>query len=233
MDGKEKRRVLQDITADVPAGSVVTLVGPSGSGKSSLLSLCNLLSTPDEGEIWVQDKEVRTWDIKKLRRHVGLAFQTAPMLPGTVLDNLLSAARLHHFSFEEPERLIQYVGLPENILKRDARDLSGGQKQRIALARTLVNEPAVLLLDEITSALDPIAAREIEELIISIHKEKQNTILWVTHDLEQARRVGDFTWLIVEGQIIEQAATSLFFSCPEKEQTRLFLQREHVEEIEP
>ncbi|KAB7708211.1 ATP-binding cassette domain-containing protein [Bacillus aerolatus] len=226
VNGSEKQMVLQNITGDVPAGAVVTLVGPSGSGKSTLLSLCNLLLTPDEGEVRIEGKEVREWDVNKLRQHAALAFQTAPMIPGTVHDNLMLAARLHDISLQSPEELIQYVGLSKNILPRSAEELSGGQKQRVALARTLVNQSSILMLDEMTSALDPSAAKEIEELIIKIHKDEQKTILWVTHDLEQARRVGDYTWLLANGRLIEKAETHSFFHYPEKELTRRFLQGE-------
>lgn len=229
-NGEGKETVLQQITAKVPAGSIVTLVGPSGSGKSTILSLCNLLITPDRGRVIVEGKEVRDWNVHELRRHVGLAFQMGTMLPGTVKDNLLLAARLHQLETEATERIMQYVGLSEGMLARQADELSGGQKQRVALARTLVNRPSILLLDEVTSALDPAAARGIEELIIKIHNDRQNTILWVTHDLEQAKRVGDFTWLLAEGRLVEQADTASFFSQPKEPFTRRFLKGELSEE---
>lgn len=226
VNGKEKRMVLKNVTAEVPEGAIVTLVGPSGSGKSTLLSLCNLLLTPDEGEVWIQGREVRNWDVNKLRQQAALAFQTAPMIPGTVHDNLLLAARIHGTALSSPEELLRYVGLSKDLLQRSAEEISGGQKQRVALARTLVNESSILMLDEITSALDPSAAREIEELIMKIHKDEHKTILWVTHDLEQARRIGHYTWLLVEGQLIEKADTESFFHQPKEELTRRFLRGE-------
>ena len=121
-------------------------------------------------------------------------------------------------------KYMDYVGLTEDLLSREAKELSGGQRQRLSLARTLVNEPAVLLLDEVTSALDPISAHEIEELILRINREQHTTILWVTHDLSQAERVSDQTWLLVDGRLVEAAPTKLFFTEPKEEQTRQFLE---------
>ncbi len=216
--------VLKNVSSKVEKGSIVTLIGPSGSGKSTILSLCNLLQTPDEGEILVQGKEVREWDIQELRRKVGIAFQSAPMIAGSALENLSLPVQLQGRNLDDPMKYLDYVGLTADLLSREAKELSGGQRQRLSLARTLVNKPTVLLLDEVTSALDPISAREIEELILRINREHHTTILWVTHDLSQAERVSDQTWLIVDGRLVEESPTKLFFSEPKEEQTRQFLE---------
>lgn len=223
---KEHTYILHNVSASVPKGKVVTIVGPSGSGKSTLLSLCNLLITPDAGEVLVYSTEVRKWNVQKLRRQVGLAFQTAAMLPGTILYNLTLSSCLHKTDQGNPEEMMDYVGLPRELLDREAEDLSGGQKQRLSLARMLVTNPSIMLLDEITSALDLSAAKEIEKLIMKIHQDSGNTILWVTHDLAQAQRVGDYTWLIADGQLVESAETDQFFHQPEHEETQLFLKGE-------
>jgi putative ABC transport system ATP-binding protein len=217
--------VLNGISGKVPNGTILTIIGPSGSGKSTILSLCNLLITPDEGRIYVHGKDVQQWDVKELRRQVGIAFQAAPMLQGTVLDNLLLPVRLHGTNLKEPEKYLEYVGLSKELLTREAKELSGGQRQRLSLARTLINMPSVLLLDEVTAALDTISAHEIEELILRINQEQHTTILWVTHDLSQAERVGEQTWLIIDGTIIESASTKQFFSEPKDSRTRHFLER--------
>lgn len=224
MNQQETVAVLKEVSGNVDKGSIITIIGPSGSGKSTVLSLCNLLQTPDEGEIRIQGKEIREWDIQELRRRVGIAFQSAPMISGTALDNLSLPLRLQGNTLNNPMKYMEYVGLTEDLLLRDAKDLSGGQKQRLSLARTLVNEPAVLLLDEVTSALDPISSHEIEELILRINREQNTTILWVTHDLSQAERVSDQTWLIADGRLVEAAPTKLFFTEPKEEQTKQFLE---------
>lgn len=223
-EGAETVQVLKGINGEVEKGSIHTIIGPSGSGKSTILSLCNLLQTPDEGELYIGDKEVRQWDVQDLRRYVGIAFQSAPMTKGTVLENLSLPLRLQGKILEDPTIYMKKVGLPEELLKREAKELSGGQRQRLSLARTLINRPSVLLLDEVTSALDTKTAQGIEELILEINKEQQTTILWVTHDLNQAQRVGDTTWLIKDGFVAESGPTSELFSNPKKEQTKEFLE---------
>ncbi|MBA9028095.1 MULTISPECIES: ABC transporter ATP-binding protein [Bacillaceae] len=224
LNQQEVVNVLKGVSGKVEKGEIVTIIGPSGSGKSTILSLCNLLLTPDEGEVWIQGKDVGDWDIQTLRRQVGIAFQGAPMLTGTVQENLSLPKRLQGKTLENPKKYMEYVGLTEDLLLRQAKELSGGQRQRLSLARTLVNDPAILLLDEVTSALDSLSAHEVEELILRINRERQTTILWVTHDQSQAERVGDQTWLVIEGRIVEAAPTKQFFVKPKQEQTKQFLE---------
>lgn len=225
INDNQEMYALKKVSGSVAKGSILTIIGPSGSGKSTILSMCNLLSTPDEGEIYIGEKEIREWNIQELRRYVGIAFQSAPMLSGTVRENLCLPVRLNGQSLEEPEKYLEYVGLPKDLLTREASELSGGQRQRLSLARTLVNKPSVLLLDEVTSALDSISSHEIEELIMRINAEKKTTIIWVTHDLNQAERVGTQTWMVMEGILVEAAPTELFFSQPKDSRTKEFLHK--------
>jgi putative ABC transport system ATP-binding protein len=222
--------VLKGINGKIEKGTITTIIGPSGSGKSTILSLCNLLQTPDKGEVRIQGKAVQDWDIQELRRRVGIAFQAAPMLNGTALENLTLPARLQGKTLGDPNTYMEYVGLTEDLLTREAKELSGGQQQRLSLARTLVNKPSILLLDEVTSALDSISAHEVEELILRINREYHTTILWVTHDLSQAERVGNQTWLVMDGKLIEASPTKIFFSNPEETLTKEFLdmKREYI-----
>ena len=215
--------VLDGISGSIPRGAIVTLVGPSGSGKSTLLSLCNLLASPDAGDVIIDGEEVRQWAIPALRRRVGLVFQSPVMFPGTVLDNLGYGPMLRGEPLTNPEDFLHRVGLPEDLLLRNASTLSGGQQQRVALARTLVNDPDIILLDEVTSSLDPGAARDVEDWILRIHQERPTTLLWVTHNLEQARRVGHDTWFLEQGHLVEATDTARFFGDPKEEATRRFL----------
>lgn len=190
--------VLQDVTGDIQQGAIVAVLGPSGSGKSTLLSMCNLMRTPDSGEVNIYGKEVREWNVNELRRTAALAFQSAPVLDGTVRDNLSLVQRLHQSQLYSPEKLASLAGLPPELLDRSARDLSGGQRQRLSLTRTLSNPSSILLLDEITSTLDPVSALEIEELIKRQHPEKKWTVMWVTHNMEQAKRIADTIWFMAD-----------------------------------
>ncbi|QDY84681.1 ATP-binding cassette domain-containing protein [Paenibacillus polymyxa] len=219
----QQRAVLNKITAKVSHGKITTLVGPSGSGKSTLLSLCNLLLTSDEGQISVLGKPITEWEIPELRRKVALVFQDAPMLQGTVLYNLQTVERLHGKVLEDPVGLLERVGLTRDLLEQKAQELSGGQRQRLALARTLANRPDILLLDEITSALDPASVKEVEELLLQMNKEEGTTMIWITHHMEQARRVGHETWLMIDGRLVEQADTEAFFNAPQHSETRKFV----------
>ncbi|MBX5436034.1 MAG: ATP-binding cassette domain-containing protein [Alicyclobacillaceae bacterium] len=219
VDGRD-RHLLRGVNGSVTPGRVVTLVGPSGAGKSTLLSLCNLLQTPDEGAVFVWGWEVRQWPVRELRRRVGLVMQQPVMLPGTVADNLAAAARLHAEAEPDNRGLLRLVGLPAELLARPAGALSGGEKQRIALLRTLANRPEILLLDEATSALDRESAAVVEELVLRRVRDEGLTVLWVTHDLALARRVGDETWLVVDGRVVEQRPTAAFFDDPQSEWAR-------------
>ncbi|PWI57040.1 phosphate ABC transporter ATP-binding protein [Sulfoacidibacillus thermotolerans] len=218
--------ILKGVTAAVAPGDIVALIGPSGSGKSTLLSLCNLLITADAGKVFVDGINVLDWNITELRRKVGLVFQTPTIFPGTVRTNIELARVLQGDTFNQPERYLQNVGLSADLLDHEASELSGGQKQRVALARVLATEPKVLLLDEVTSALDPSAARDVEEWILHIHEKNKTTMLWVTHNLEQALRVSHWVWLMIGGQLIEVTETRQFFTSPQTELGRLFLQGE-------
>ncbi|MCM3239187.1 phosphate ABC transporter ATP-binding protein [Heyndrickxia oleronia] len=220
----ETIQVLKGINGKIQKGTITTIIGPSGSGKSTILSLCNLLSTPTEGEIFIRGKEIRQWDVQKLRCYVGIAFQSAPLIKGSALDNLMLPAKLHGRTLAQPKKYMEYVGLSEDLLDRPAKELSGGQRQRLSLARTLVNAPSILLLDEVTSALDSISSHEVEELIKKLNHEHGTTILWVTHDLDQAKRVGDQTWLVLDGKLIEAGPTNEFFESPSERQTQQFLE---------
>lgn len=218
--------VLDQINGEIKQGSITTLVGPSGSGKSTLLSLCNRLVTPDQGSIYIQGKEIQSWSITELRRRVGIVFQDAPMLQGTVLYNLQTPERLHGIHIGDPATLLEQVGLPPHLLTQQVQDLSGGQKQRLGIARTLANQPDILLLDEITSALDPSAVREVEQLLLEVNRQSGITLIWVTHQMEQAQRVGQDTWFLVGGHLLEQRSTADFFAYPETEEAQRFIRGE-------
>jgi putative ABC transport system ATP-binding protein len=228
VEGEVTRTILKNISGNVPQGQILALVGPSGAGKSTLLSLCNLLLTPDAGQVVVLGKEIREWSIPELRRTVGMVFQSATVFPGTVYDNLNLGPKLRGEKLEEPKRWLRALDLSEDWLSRNAEELSGGQKQRIALARTLINRPKILLLDEVTSALDPTSTQIVESLIEDWRKDAGGTAVWVTHHLRQARRQSAETWFLEDGELVESGPSEALFTNPKDERTRAFLLQQDV-----
>jgi putative ABC transport system ATP-binding protein len=192
------RPVLQGLSAHLPAGASA-IVGPSGCGKSSLLRLLNRLADPDSGAVRYRGRSVAEYDPLALRREVCLVPQLPALLEGTVEDNVLYAARLAH---SEPDlaRLLDLAGLDPSFGPRDADLLSVGEQQRVMLARALALEPTVLLLDEPTSALDDAAREAIERSLIRLRERLDVSLVVVTHDLDQAQRLGDSLLRIDHGR---------------------------------
>ncbi|MBY0097148.1 phosphate ABC transporter ATP-binding protein [Mesobacillus maritimus] len=226
----EDIHILKDITGSFPEGRITTLVGPSGAGKSTLLKLCNGLLSPDSGEIFIKNKHINRYEPVQLRRLVGIALQSAPMVRGTVMNNMALPKVLQGetLSEEEAAELLDDVGLESDFLHRSIKDLSGGQRQKVSIARTLVNRPRILLLDEITSSLDRTSTQEIEELIVKINQKYGVTIIWITHNLQQAIQVGDYTWVMMEGEVVETGESELL-KAPDNEKVQRFVKGEGEE----
>lgn len=203
--------ILNNISGVFYESKITTLVGPSGAGKTTLLKMCNGLLSPTTGEIFLHDKPLDSYESTSLRRNVGIVLQNAPIIRGTVYENLALPLSLQNKKLSKGTviSLLEDVGLKENILTRQAVDLSGGQRQKLAIARTLMNRPNILLLDEITSSLDPTSVQEIEQLILKINEKYDVTIIWITHNIDQAKRIGDFTWVMMSGQLLESGDSNL------------------------
>lgn len=219
--------ILNNITGFFVEGKITTLVGPSGAGKTTLFRLCNRLISPNEGEIYVKGHNITSYVPTELRRMVGLALQNATMLSGNVYKNLSLPRTLRGNQLPEGEAksLLLDVGLGEEFLYRNVKDLSGGQRQKVSIARTLVNKPDILLLDEITSSLDRVSKQEIETLIKEINQKYHVTIIWITHNLQQALTIGDYTWVMMNGQLIESGESSLL-NHPTNEKVKQFVKGE-------
>ncbi|WP_438297728.1 ABC transporter ATP-binding protein [Sporosarcina sp. FA15] len=217
--------ILKNITGSFPEGKITTLVGPSGAGKTTLLKLCNGLISSTSGDIFIHDKLISTYEPVELRRHVGIALQSAPMIKGTVYHNLALPTELQGKKLPEQDaiKILEDVGLDVQFLHRKTNELSGGQRQKVSIARTLINRSEILLLDEITSALDRTSLHEIEELIVKINRVYGTTIIWITHNLEQALSIGDYTWVLMNGQVIETGESDLLKS-PTNEFVKQFVQ---------
>ncbi len=201
VDGPYGVRVA-DADGEVPGGQVVVLVGPSGAGKSTLLRLCNRLDVPTAGRVVFRGDDVAGLDPMSLRRRVGMVFQRPTPFPGTVAENLRIAEP--GLADAEAAAALLRVGLDEHFLDRPATELSGGEAQRVCLARTLVTAPEVVLMDEPTSSVDPAARHALESLARGLAADGVS-VLWVTHDLDQMRRVGDHALVVVAGRIAHAA----------------------------
>jgi putative ABC transport system ATP-binding protein len=201
-----ERWALRGASGAAPATGITVLAGPSGSGKTSLLRLCNRLDVPDEGEVHFRGENVQHLDPLALRRRVGLVSQRAVLFGGTVRDNLCVA--LPDGDDAAFAQALARASLDATFLDRPGQQLSGGEAQRVCLARTLVTAPEVLLLDEPTSALDAGPRLAFERLARGLADEGM-PILWVTHDLDQLRRVADHVLVLDEGRVCRAGGVAL------------------------
>ena len=227
-----QRAVLSNITTNVQKGAITALIGPTGSGKSTLLRTFNRMNDKVTGyrhdgdvlldghSIWSPHVELMT-----LRRRVGMLFQRPNPFPMSIMDNVVSGVRAHKMASrsamrEITERRLTEVGLWDAVssrLKDSPFRLSGGQQQLLCLARALAVDPEVLLLDEPTSSLDPLATESIEALIKTL--TPKITVVIVTHNLAQARRVADSTIFLYQGHMVEHGTTEQVFENPAHEET--------------
>ena len=223
--------VLKGIDLDVAEGEVVCLIGASGSGKSTLLRCLNLLEQVDDGDIWLRDVEITDprIDVDAIRRRIGIVFQAYNLFPHkTVLDNIVLApvtagGRSRGEATSAAHELLARIGLEDRAgAYPDA--LSGGQQQRVALVRAIAMQPEVLLLDEITSALDPMLVGEVLDVIRGLRSEGM-TIVMATHEMAFAREVADRIVFMADGRIEESGPPEQLFTAPKSPRTAEFLAR--------
>ncbi len=202
--------VLQDLSLDVPEGELLVVIGPSGSGKSSLLRCVNRLSDIDSGAILLDGASIYDLPVIELRRKVGMMFQKTAAFEGSVADNISFGARLQGQPLSRAEilALMAQVSLEAALADKPASDLSGGQEQRLAIARALSLNPSLLLLDEPTSSLDPIATSRVEDALLQLRAHTALTMIWVSHSIEQARRIGSRALLLDAGRVIREDTVS-------------------------
>lgn len=226
--------VLDDISFSIGRGEVVVIVGPSGCGKSTFLRCLNKLEDIDEGAIYMDGELLDSRNKShSLREKVGMVFQSYDLFPNmTILGNLMLAPckvqrRDKREVREEAEQLLCRVGLADRM-KDYPRQLSGGQKQRVAIVRALIMHPEILLLDEITAALDPEMVREVLQVVLELAGDGMTMVI-VTHEMEFARAVADRIVFIDKGKIVEQGAPEKFFDSPETDRAKQFLNSFHYQ----
>ena len=235
LDGVRKHfgdhHVLTGVSLEVDEGQVVCLIGASGSGKSTLLRCVDLLEVVDDGTIWLDDRDITAPDVNPdgVRREVAIVFQAYNLFPHlSVLDNITlgprrSLRRPRQASEERALELLERFGLAEKA-RAYPDSLSGGQQQRVAVIRAMAMKPRLLLLDEITSALDPMLVGDVLEVIREL-KHEGMTIVMATHEMVFAREIGDRIVFLDGGEIVEEGPPSEVFTAPKDERTARFLAR--------
>lgn len=223
--------VLKDVTTEINKGEVISVIGPSGTGKSTFLRCLNLLETPTGGEIFIDGIPLldKRTNIPKIRQKMGMVFQSFNLYSHlTILENLtIGPAKLLKKSREENSKkameLLKLVGLAEKA-NNFPDELSGGQKQRVAIARCMAMEPEILLFDEPTSALDPTMVSEVLSVIRRLAREGMTMVI-VTHEMEFARNISSRVFYMDKGVIYEEGTPEQIFENPQKERTKAFIHR--------
>lgn len=203
--------ILNHFTLEIPPGEFLTVIGSSGSGKTTALKLINGLLSPTKGEVWVQGQNVAHADLIQLRRSIGYVIQGVGLFPHMSIEENISYVP-HLIKPDNPElkerikELMKIVNLPEEMLTRYPANLSGGQKQRVGIARALAASPSILLMDEPFGAVDGLTRKNLQKELARIHKELSLTIFFITHDISEALTLGDRVLIINHGKI-EQLGT--------------------------
>ncbi|MGE5323353.1 MAG: ATP-binding cassette domain-containing protein [Actinomycetota bacterium] len=201
------RVLLADLNLSIARGEILMLLGPSGSGKTTTLKLINGLLAATEGNVLVEGRPVRQWEITRLRRHIGYAIQEVGLFPHyTVEKNVALVPRLEHWPPDKVqkrvEEVLQMVGLPAaEFAQRYPDELSGGQRQRVGLARALAADPPILLMDEPFGALDPLTRAELQKEFKQLQQSLRKTVVFVTHDVSEALLLGDRIALMEAGKL--------------------------------
>ena len=229
----EDNIVLNDLSLTVPDHTATVLIGSSGSGKSTLLRCINLLDTIDDGSIYLDGKEISDPEINvdEVRKNLGMVFQSFNLFPHmSVLDNItLSPIRVHKVSKaqarDEAMTLLRRFDLADKADQYPDR-LSGGQQQRVAIIRSIAVKPRLLLLDEVTSALDPVLVNEVLSIVRDLKSDGMAMVL-ATHEMGFATQVADEVCFLKDGNIIERGSASQVISAPQEAETKDFLRRVH------
>lgn len=230
-----EKNILKNINIAIKKNKITSIIGPSGCGKSTFLKTLNLLSSHEEngfiqGEIILKGKNIKDMDIEILRKNIGLVFQTPTPFPFSIYKNMTYVPK--HYGIKKKAELdmivkekLEAAGLYEEVkndLNKSALKLSGGQQQRLCIARGLTAEPDILLLDEPCSALDMQNTAKIENMLLKL--SEKYTIIIVTHNLFQAKRISDYTAFFLDGELIEYNETKKIFSNPADERTKKYIQ---------
>ncbi|AWI11622.1 MULTISPECIES: ABC transporter ATP-binding protein [Bacillaceae] len=229
-----QKTVIRDFNLDIEEGQLVVFIGPSGCGKTTLLKMINRLLEPTSGKIYVNEKDISKQDPIELRRNIGYVIQSTGLFPHmTIKENLELIPKLKGEDSDSIKRktndLLELVGLaPDEYLYRYPSELSGGQKQRIGVARAFSTDSDIILMDEPFSALDPVTRNSLQDELFSMQKELNKTIVFVTHDMDEAIKIADKICLLNEGHIIQYDTPDQILKNPASEYVEEFIGKRRV-----
>ncbi len=228
-------QVLNDFHLSIPSGKIVTIIGPSGCGKTTTLKMINRLIEPDLGTILVEGREISQMDPVEMRRNIGYVIQQIGLFPHmTIEDNITLVPRLKGKSkkslIDRTKQLLQLIGMEyESFSHRYPRELSGGQQQRIGVARALAADPSIILMDEPFSALDPISRIQLQNELMKLNQSLKKTIVFVTHDIDEALKIADLVVLIKDGKLVQVATPNQLLEKPANDFVRKFVGEERFQ----
>ena len=223
--------IIDDFNLKITPGEFLTVVGSSGCGKTTILKMINGLIIPDEGQVLVHDQCTQAVDLIELRRGIGYAIQGSVLFPHmTVAQNIAYVPNLLNKNdkkrtYEALSKWMKIVGLDEELIHRYPSELSGGQQQRVGIARALAASPDILLMDEPFGAVDEITRSTLQDEILRIHHQENITIIFVTHDINEALKLGSRVMVMDQGKVVQLASPREIFEHPKTEFVRKLVQR--------
>ena len=228
-----EHEVIKNLNLHIKEGQLAVLIGPSGCGKTTTLQLINRLLLPTSGKIYIGGKDISTVEAVQLRRNVGYVIQEIGLFPHmTIKQNIEIVPKLLKWSEKQREErsaeLLKLVGMDESYLSRYPAKLSGGQQQRIGLLRALAAEPPIILMDEPFGALDPITRETLQDEILSLQKKLHKTIVFVTHDMDEAIKIADIIVLMKDGVVLQVASPKDLLSAPANEYVEQFIGKHRI-----
>ncbi|WP_081824458.1 ABC transporter ATP-binding protein [Paenibacillus sp. UNC451MF] len=230
---------LKNINLEFKEGELTVLIGPSGCGKTTLMKLINRLNNPSEGKVLIRGKDISTIDPVELRRSIGYVIQNIGLFPHmTIAANVAVVPRLLHWDKaridSRVDELLQLVNLePETYRNRYPAELSGGQQQRIGIIRALAANPDIILLDEPFSALDPISREQLQEELVRLQQELKQTIVFVTHDMDEALKIADTIVLMKDGEVVQQGRPEHILRHPANDFVKNFIGEKRLQTETP
>ncbi|MBU3181293.1 ABC transporter ATP-binding protein [Clostridium psychrophilum] len=230
----KSKTVINDINFSVKKGEFVVIVGPSGCGKTTTLKMINKLIPPTSGTIYLEDKNILKEDTIKLRRNMGYVIQQTGLLPHmTVGENIGIIPKLEKWPetkiHDRTIELLKMVGMePDEYINRYPCELSGGQQQRIGVARAWATNPDIILMDEPFSALDPITRNQLQDELFNLHQDSQKTIVFVTHDMDEALKLGDRICIMKDGDIVQYDTPEEILNNPVNDYVKEFIGKNRI-----